>query len=54
MSRKTLVKLTDVTACLRDVAQLREEDGETLVEAGLSVEDVGGILEFWRSEWVAE
>lgn len=54
MRQEALVALTDQTTCLRDVASLREEDMQRLLEGGMSEEDVGGVLGFWAEEWVVE
>ena len=54
MRRETLVKVTDVVGCLKDVASLGEGDVGRLIEGGLRMEDVEAMLGFWEEEWVVE
>jgi hypothetical protein len=55
MTTATLVKVTDVTTCLRDVASLSDRDvGRLMEQGGMDGGDVEALLGFWREEWVAE
>jgi len=55
MKADTFTTITDQFACLRDLADMDEEEGlENLVEAGLDREEAGNCVEFWEMEWVVD
>ena len=54
LSRETVLALTDLTTCLRDIANLGEDDAQKLLDSGTSEEELSALFQCWNKEYMVD